>query len=46
MAMNTPGERHDDEQTAKGQAWMIGGIVAVIAIAMVVIVFMYSNGAL
>jgi hypothetical protein len=44
MAMNTPGEREADERTAKGQAWMIGGIVAALAIAMVVIVLLYSSG--
>ena len=46
MAMNTPGERRSDERTAKSQAWMIGGIVAVLAIAMVVIVLLYSAGRL
>ena len=46
MAMNTPGERRSDEQTFKGQAWMIGGIVAVLAIAMVVVVVLYSSGRL
>jgi hypothetical protein len=46
MAMNTPGERRADEQTAKGQARMIGAIVAVLAIAMVVVVLLYSSGSL
>ncbi|HEY3110486.1 MAG TPA: hypothetical protein VGL23_17125 [Chloroflexota bacterium] len=46
MAMNTPGEREADARTAKGQAWMLGGIVAVIAIAMIVIVLLYGSGRL
>jgi hypothetical protein len=46
MAMNTRGEREADGRTARGQALMIGGIVAVLAIAMVVVVLLYSSGRL